>query len=102
MPMPRADDALRIKLNSETATIHWRELEPHYARGAVVRVAPSLDLVDVAVCFARDDKLAVQRWLDEGSVAPASAEEARAWRERDALLWAVVTAPWVLVQEPGD
>jgi hypothetical protein len=100
--MPQGDDALRIKLNSETATIRWRELEPHYARGAVVRVAPSLDLVEVALRFARDDKPAVQRWLDDGAVAPASAEEARGWNETDALLWAVVTAPWVLVQEPGD
>jgi hypothetical protein len=100
--MSQGDDALRIELNSETATIRWQELEPHYARGAVVRVAPGLDLVDVAVRFARDDKSAVQHWLDEGAVAPASAEEARAWRETDAPLWAVVTAPWVLVQEPGD
>src|SRR5690554_6148842 len=42
---------LRQHLNGETARIAWRELERHFARGAVVTVDPGLDLIDVAVFF---------------------------------------------------
>ncbi len=93
------DDLLRAKLNSETAKISWKELERHFARGVVIRVAGELDLIEVAFHMARDDRTAVERWLTEGSVARASEADARGWAERTPSFWAVVAAPWVLVQE---
>ncbi len=93
------DDELRAKLNAETGKIHWPELERHFARGAVIRVTGDLDLVEVAVRMARDDRPAIERWLNEGKMDRASAEDARGWQQRDPLFWAVVVAPWVLVQE---
>lgn len=93
------DDELRAKLNAETGKIRWRELERHFARGAVIRVTESLDLVEVAVHMARDDRPSIERWLNEGKMDRASVEDAEDWRRRDPLFWAVVVAPWVLVQE---
>ena len=86
-------------LNRETARIRWAELERHFARGVVIRVAPELDLVAVAVAFANDDRAAVEAWLAGGGVGHLDTDSARDWRRRDPPLWAVVTAPWVLVQE---
>ena len=87
------------ELHTETARIRWQELEVHFARGVVIRVASELDLVEVAVGFANDDKQAVERWITAGQVEHLGMETARDWNERDPELWAVVVAPWVVVQE---
>ncbi len=90
---------LRERLNGETARLRWKELERHFACGAVVKVAPTMDLVDVAVAMAQDDTRTIQAALDAGEMARASAEDAERWARRNQSLWAVVVAPWVLVQE---
>ena len=87
------------ELHAETARICWQELEVHFARGVVIRVASDLDLVEVAVGFANDDKPAVERWITAGQVEHLGMETARDWNERNPELWAVVVAPWVVVQE---
>lgn len=92
-------ELLRAKLNAETAQVAWPELERHFARGAVVKVASPLDLVEVALAFAQDDKAAVAPWLQAGSVAVLDADGAQDWAARKPVLWAVVCAPWVLAQE---
>lgn len=92
---------LRTRLNAETGRLAWPELARHFARGVVVRVAPGLDLVEVAAAMVRDDRAAVAAWTEAGSVARASDQDALAWNEAGTEFWAVVAAPWVLVQEIG-
>ena len=96
------DDAaldLRTRLNTETGRLAWPELERHFARGSVIKVSPSLDLIDVAVSVAEDDKEKVEAWMKAGVVCHPSMEDAKAWVDRQPEFWAVVVAPWVLVQE---
>ncbi len=88
------------KLNFETGRIGWDELARHFARGVVIRVGDGLDLVKVASAVAEDDKAAVGEWLASGAIANADLDDARRWEQSGELLWAVVVAPWVLVQEP--
>ena len=87
------------RLNGETARISWQELERHYARGMLMTVAGDIDLVLMAAHMVHDDKLAVEASIDAGQLYPTTDAEARDWHERDPVLWAVVVAPWVLVQE---
>lgn len=89
---------LRTRLNTETARIGWGELERHFARGAIVVVSPDLDLVEVAACFVEDRRDDVAHWMERDDVHAATSEEAAAWAAGEAELWAVVVAPWVLVQ----
>lgn len=96
-PNPR--EVLYAKLNGETARLAWRELERHFARGVVIKVEPGVDLVEVATQLATDDTAAIVAGLNAGRLARATAEDAIAWNERQAVFWAVVAAPWVLVQE---
>ncbi len=96
---PDSDDLLRAKLNAETGRLGWTELQRHFARGVVIKVATGMDLVEVALGVARDDKAALAAWLAAGRIGRARSEDAIDWHERDAMFWAVVTAPWVLVQE---
>lgn len=100
--MDETEDLLRAKLNSETARLAWQELERHYARGVVIRVATDHDLVEVALGFAQDDREQVAALLAAGVVARVSDAEARDWQGRRAVLWGVVVAPWVLVQETTE
>ncbi|MCF7203284.1 DUF2288 family protein [Pseudomonas oligotrophica] len=90
---------LYAKLLGETAAITWTELEPFFARGALLRVAGDVDLVAVAAAVALDDRSKVEAWLVAGELANMPAEQAQDWVERKPDLWAVVVAPWVLVQE---
>ncbi len=94
-------ETLRARLNAETATIAWKELQPFFARGSVIRVADGLDLVAVAAAVVEDDRDAVEAWLLQRQIERVEAQQARYWYDSDARLWAVVAAPWVLVQERG-
>lgn len=93
---------LKTKLNRETSKISWEELQRHYASGAVVAVEQSLDLIEVACEFSRDNKEAVEQWLAAGLVYKPDDQRSLDWLEQQASLWAVVVAPWVLVQEPAS
>lgn len=98
MTEERKDRDLRDRLNLETSRLPWRELLRHYAGGNVIGISSDLDLIDVAVCIASDDTAAVKGWMQTNRLAKVSNEQAAAWLEEDADLWAVVVKPWVLVQ----
>ena len=89
----------KAELNLETARVYWQELETHFARGVVIRVDSDLDLVVVATCLANDDKPAVEQWINTGKVQHLEMHVAKDWSTRAPELWAVVVAPWVVVQE---
>jgi hypothetical protein len=95
---PLKDSELHDKINSETARVNWSELQRHFANGAVVYVSQALDLVEVALRIAHDDKEAIARWMSEGKVAKVSDAQALEWQAVDARLWASVVSPFVLVQ----
>ena len=95
---PKKDTELHNKINSETARIKWSELERHFAQGNVVYVSEQLDLIDVALRIAHDDKESVQRWMAEGKVHKVKDEQAQDWAVGDVTLWASVVSPFVLVQ----
>jgi hypothetical protein len=87
------------QLNLETGRVRWQELEPHFARGVVIEAVGGLDLVEVATALANDDKTTAEQWIERGQVRHLGMQVAKDWAERDPELWAVVVAPWVLVQE---
>lgn len=92
------EQELRSKVNAETAKISWLELQRFYAQGKILFVDSELDLVDVAFQFASDNAEQCAQWQSEAKVYPVSDEQARQWYEAAAVLWAVVVAPWILVQ----
>lgn len=97
--MSEDSSTLYAKLLGETASITWQELQPFFARGALLRVASDFDLIEAAQAVALDDRDKVAAWLAEGRLGALASEQAQEWQQRDPSLWAVVVAPWVLVQE---
>lgn len=97
---PASDDqSLRSELLSQTGDVEWHEMEVHFARGMLIRIAPELDLTDVAMHMIRDRKELIEEWASNGQVLRATDEDARRWYESTPRFRAVVIAPWVLVQE---
>jgi hypothetical protein len=92
-------DELKATLNMETSRIHWQDLQTYFARGQVVRVAADLDLLDVATELVADNKGRFEQWMSAGKVGDVSVDSAQAWYDKNIELWAVVIAPWVLVQD---
>lgn len=93
--MTESKKELQAKLNRETAVIKWAELQRHFARGDIIVVNPALDLIEAAINITQDKTDS----LLSGQVRRAEDSDAHDWLERDPTLWAVVVAPWILVQE---
>ena len=92
------EELARTKLNLETSKIAWKDLQRHFAAGMVLKVGNGLDLVEAAYELSCDNKTVVEQWLADGSLGMVADEQALAWFDQDAELWAVVVRPWVLVQ----
>ena len=91
---------LRTRMNLETARITWAELERHFASGRVIQVVAALDLIEVAACFVEDNATQIKAWLTSKQIGALTDDTAKSWvAEQPDNLWAVVVAPWVLVQE---
>lgn len=89
---------LDIALNLQTAKICWHELQRPFARGDIIWVTADLDLLDVAKHFIADDKQQVQSWLQENHISQPDSKLASKWYQENPNFWAVVVAPWVLIQ----
>lgn len=87
------------KLLLETAKIAWKELQYFFAAGHAVYVSTELDLVSVAHHIANDDREIVENWMNSGKIDHVNNEQARDWYENNAMVWAVVVKPYVLVQD---
>ena len=97
--MDESREELRARLNAETGKLMWPELERHFARGVVIKVANDVDLIEVAMRVIGDDKAVVAEWMEQGKIGHPSMEDAKEWVERQPAFWAVVVSPWVLIQE---
>ncbi|MDO5058858.1 MAG: DUF2288 domain-containing protein [Neisseria sp.] len=89
---------LNDKLNTETAKIAWEELQVHFARGAAVYIAPELDLIATARLIADDDSATIGKLMQQGQVGVVSEAQAAEFVAANQEMWALVIAPWVLVQ----
>jgi len=86
-------------LNAQTGQLSWPELARHFARGVVVCADRDQDIVKIAECLVRDEAGEIKRLQDEGALHRARDEDAVRWQAENTRFWAVVVAPWVLVQE---
>lgn len=86
------------QINLETAQIHWHELQRFFASGNAIAVDSTLDLTHVAAQIVADNAAQIKRWMEAGLVDVVKDAQAKIWYEQNALVWAVVVKPWVLVQ----
>jgi len=92
------EEIYRTNVNLETAQIAWKELQRFFASGMAVHVSSELDLIEVAFQMSKDNAEYIQQWMDSGKIGKVDDEQAATWIEADAMVWAVVVKPYVLVQ----
>src|SRR5690554_8190628 len=66
-----------------TARIDWKDLEPHFARGELLEVDASLDLVEVAQALIDDNSAAVKGWVQQNLLTSLADARAADWHQRD-------------------
>ena len=86
------------KLHTETARIKWQELQPHFARGVLLYVDLELDLIEIAADMATDMAKQLESVLQAKKISHPSNDQAKDWFENNTEFWAVVVAPYVLIQ----
>jgi len=91
-------EVLKQKLNLDTARIGWSLLADYQKEGGVIEVMPQLDLIDVATAFALDSSENVKQWLELGLIQKVDSQQSELWLQESLEPWAVVVAPWVLIQ----
>ncbi len=90
---------LKTRLNLETGRITWKELGFFFARGRILQVIATMDLIEVASALANDEAQQVANWLNAHQLQVLPDATAKEWAIDDSNLWAVVVAPWVVVQQ---
>lgn len=91
---------MRDTLAASMGPIEFSDIRAHLARDAVIVVDASLDLLEVGEAIARDDKVRVAAWIEQGLVAKPSLEKIEAWSKTSGAAWtALVVQPFVLLRE---
>lgn len=96
------DNEIASELILETAQIRWSELQRFFASGNAIAVDESLDLIQVATEITKDNAIQIKAWMDAGLVDAVKDSQAQIWYEKNALVWALVVKPWVLVQHKSS
>ena len=97
--MTKDNDILHAKLNLETAKIPWRDLQRFFAQGKVLLVSTDHDLVTIAAHIAADQAKVIDSLVKASTLSLVTDEQAKDMIEQDSQVWAVVIAPWVLIQQ---
>jgi len=86
---------LAEKFKEEIGKVSWSWLRPHEKRKILFLVADELDLIEVAVAVAEDDKSLVKAWLDRGSLVQPNLKQVAKWEKNGGLFSGIVVKPFV-------
>ncbi len=86
------------KLEKYTGIVDWEYLKPHFDSGALLFVDPCLNITDVGIALADDNKDQIELWLKAGDLIKPSEPHAKWWQEHPQQFTALVVSPFVLMQ----
>ncbi len=87
----------------DLAEVNWRELKIHLQRDSIIIVAAELDLIEVAVAVADDDKTRVEIWIAENQLVKPTVEQLENWEQEPGHRFQMlIVQPFILVQEIND
>jgi hypothetical protein len=83
----------------DLADVNWRELRIHLQRDAIILVADELNLIDVGVAVAEDDKGLVENWIAARQLGKPNEQQLESWeREPDKQFQMLIVQPFILVK----
>ncbi|MDA3903658.1 MAG: DUF2288 domain-containing protein [Desulfuromusa sp.] len=87
----------------DLAEVSWRELKIHLQRDALIIVAAELDLIEVGVAVADDDKALVEAWIAAGQLGKPTDKQLERWeQEPDNRFQMLIVQPFILIQDVHD
>jgi len=87
----------------QVENVEWHWLRPHLERGALILVAPGIDLTEAAACVAADDTARVGAWIATGELTKPTIEQIDAWNADPTRIFRMrIVQPYVLAQECPD
>ena len=87
----------------DLAEVSWRELKIHLQRDAIIIVAAELDLIEVGVAVADDDKVLVETWVTASQLVKPSEKQLKSWeQEPDQRFQMLIVQPFILIQDICD
>lgn len=90
---------MRERLAAFLGEVFWSDLSAHAARDALIVVADDLDLLDVGVALANDDKARVALWIEERRLTKPSPADLSRWSAEPAATFeSLIVQPFVLVR----
>jgi hypothetical protein len=90
---------LRARLAGELGPCEASDLVAHAKRSAVILVNPSLELLEVAVAIAKDEKDSVAVWMSQALLLRPTLDDIAAWEAAPATPFvSVIVRPFVLVR----
>jgi hypothetical protein len=92
--------SIQEKLADEIEDVEWHWLRPHLERGALILVAPDLDLVEAAARISADDTVQVSAWIAAGRLTKPTREQIADWDEDPTRTFRMlIVQPYVLIQD---
>ena len=91
---------LKEKLKTEVEQADWDMLKQHHEKQAVFIVSKDLDILDVGVALAQDDKESVQLWLDKEQLAKPNTNQVENFEKSpyEKFCRFIIIQPFVLIQ----
>ncbi|RLB69469.1 MAG: DUF2288 domain-containing protein [Deltaproteobacteria bacterium] len=87
----------------DLAEVNWRELKIHLKRDAIIVVSVELDLIDVGVAVADDDKTLVETWVTSNQLNKPTEKQLESWEKSpEQRFQMLIVQPFILIQDISD
>ncbi len=87
----------------DLAEVNWRELKIHLKRDAIIVVSVELDLIDVGVAVADDDKTLVETWVTSNQLNKPTEKQLESWEQKpEQRFQMLIVQPFILIQDISD
>jgi len=91
-------EELVAKLNGETAIVAWKEIERFFAKGNLLLIDQSVDLINCAADLSLDNTKEIKPLIDAEKIQRMPIEFVKANCKPETEFWTVVVAPYILSQ----
>lgn len=98
MNEPKNKTELLEKLTRECTPIDWLRLKPHYNQDILITVQKDLDIINVGIEMANDNKIQIEKWIHEKKLVKPTPEQINAWDQQNTRFKSLVISPYVLMQ----
>ena len=87
----------------DLAEVNWRELKIHLKRDAIIVVSVELDLIDVGVAVADDDKTLVETWVTSNQLNKPTEKQLESWEQSpEQRFQMLIVQPFIRIQDISD